>query len=48
MYLSDEEKAMLAGEFGKAKKWAIDHQLKVGRFFDARDMADFVDISKKA
>ena len=38
MYLNEEEEAMLAGEFGKAKKWAIDHQLKVGGFFDARDM----------
>ncbi|MDA0358105.1 MAG: aconitase X catalytic domain-containing protein [Proteobacteria bacterium] len=38
MHLSDEEKAMLNGEFGKAKKWAIDHQIKVGEFFDAKDM----------
>lgn len=38
MHLSDEEKAMLNGEFGKAKQWAIDHQVKVGEFFDAKDM----------
>ena len=38
MHLSDEEKAMLNGEFGKAKQWAIDHQIKVGEFFDAKDM----------
>ena len=38
MRLNDEEKAMLAGEFGAAKKWAIDHQIKVGEFFDAEDM----------
>ena len=38
MQLSDEEQAMLAGEYGKAKQWAIDHQLKVGSFFDAEDM----------
>ena len=38
MRLSDEEKAMYAGEYGKAKQWAIDHQLKVGGFFDANDM----------
>ena len=38
MQLSDEEEAMLAGEYGKAKQWAIDHQLKVGSFFDAEDM----------
>jgi predicted aconitase len=38
MHLSDEEKAMLNGEFGKVKQWAIDHQIKVGEFFDAKDM----------
>ncbi|XDZ70883.1 aconitase X [Alphaproteobacteria bacterium LSUCC0744] len=38
MHLSNEEKAMLNGEFGKAKQWAIDHQIKVGEFFDAKDM----------
>lgn len=38
MHLSDEEKAMLNGEFGKAKQWAINHQIKVGEFFDAKDM----------
>lgn len=38
MHLNDEEKAMLNGEFGKAKQWAIDHQIKVGEFFDAKDM----------
>ena len=38
MQLNDEEESMLAGEQGKAKQWAIDHQLKVGEFFDATDM----------
>ncbi len=38
MKLSDEEQAMLAGEMGPAKGWALDHQLKVGRFFDAQDL----------
>ena len=38
MRLSDEEKAMLAGESGAARQWAIDHQLKVGQMFDADDM----------
>ena len=38
MHLNEEEKAMLAGKYGKAKQWAIDHQLKVGSFFDATDM----------
>ncbi|MEO1472099.1 MAG: aconitase X, partial [Pseudomonadota bacterium] len=38
MRLSDEEQAMLAGEHGPACRWAIDHQAKVGRMFDAADM----------
>ena len=38
MQLSDEEKAMLAGDFGPAVKWAMEHQLQVGRMFDAEDM----------
>ncbi len=36
--LTDEEKAMRAGSLGAAKRWAIDHQIKVGRMFDAADM----------
>ena len=38
MQLNDEEKAMLAGDFGPAVKWAMEHQLQVGRMFDAEDM----------
>lgn len=38
MRLSDAEQAMLAGEAGPARKWAIAHQLQVGRMFDAADM----------
>ena len=38
MRLSDEEQAMLTGEMGPACRWAIDHQLQVGRMFDAADM----------
>src|SRR6056300_1945395 len=38
MQLNDEEKAMLNGDFGRAKQWAIDHQIKVGEFVDAPDM----------
>ena len=38
MQLNNEEKAMLAGDFGPAVKWAIEHQLQVGRMFDAKDM----------
>jgi predicted aconitase len=35
--LTDEEKAILAGEAGPARHWAIRHQIAVGRFFDAPD-----------
>jgi predicted aconitase len=38
MKLTDEEMAMLAGEMGKPKRWAIDHQVKVGEMFDAEDL----------
>jgi predicted aconitase len=37
MRLSDEEQAMLAGEHGHARQWAIRHQVAVGQFFDAPD-----------
>ncbi|MEJ0070870.1 MAG: aconitase X catalytic domain-containing protein [Pseudomonadota bacterium] len=38
MKLADEEQAMLAGEAGRARKLALEHQLKVGRFLGAADM----------
>ena len=38
MRLTDEEEAMLAGEMGAACQWAIEHQLQVGRMFDAAEM----------
>lgn len=38
MKLTDEEKAMHAGEFGPVKQWAIDHMIQVGRMFDAEDL----------
>ena len=40
MKLNDQERAMLAGDFGLAVKWAMEHQLQVGRMFDAEDMVD--------
>src|SRR5438132_75202 len=43
MRLADEESAMLAGELGAARRWAISHQIAVGEFFDA---ADFVPVSQ--
>lgn len=38
MNLTDEERAMLAGDMGEPKRWAIDHQIKVGGMFDAADL----------
>ncbi|HEY7577034.1 MAG TPA: aconitase X catalytic domain-containing protein [Acetobacteraceae bacterium] len=43
MRLNDEERAMLAGEAGAARQWAIRHQLRVGRYLGA---ADFVPVSQ--
>jgi predicted aconitase len=43
MQLSDEERAMLAGELGEPRRWAMAHQIAVGEFFDA---ADFVPVSQ--
>ena len=40
MKLTADEQAMLAGEAGPAVKWAIEHQLQVGRMFDAPDMVE--------
>jgi predicted aconitase len=38
MKLSEQSEAMLNGEFGPARKWAVEHQIQVGRMFDASDM----------
>src|SRR5438128_10708581 len=38
MRLNDEERAMLAGELGAPRRWAIAHQIAVGEFFDAADL----------
>jgi predicted aconitase len=35
--LTDDEKAIMAGEAGPARQWAMRHQIAVGRFFDAPD-----------
>jgi predicted aconitase len=36
--LDSEEQAMLDGDFGRARQWAMQHLLEVGRFFDATDL----------
>ncbi|MDA9649264.1 aconitase X catalytic domain-containing protein [Alphaproteobacteria bacterium] len=43
MFLNDEENSMLNGEMGESKKWAIEHQIKVGNFFSAKD---FISVSQ--
>ncbi len=43
MRLTDEERAMLAGEAGPARQWAIEHQIRVGRYLGA---GDFVAVSQ--
>jgi predicted aconitase len=37
MRLTEEERAILAGEQGRARQWALRHQIEVGEFFDAPD-----------
>ncbi|MEZ5933482.1 MAG: aconitase X catalytic domain-containing protein [Alphaproteobacteria bacterium] len=40
MRLSPEDQAMLDGEQGEARRWAMEHMLQVGHFFDAEDLVD--------
>lgn len=40
MRLTETERAMLTGHFGPAYKWAMEHQMQVGRMFDAEDMVE--------
>ena len=43
MRLNEDEQAMLRGEAGPARQWAIQHQMRVGRYLGA---ADFVPVSQ--
>jgi len=43
MRLNDEETAMLAGAAGPARQWAIEHQMRAGRYLGAND---FVPVSQ--
>jgi predicted aconitase len=38
MKLTPELNAMLAGDYGPARQWAVEHQIQIGRMFDASDM----------
>ena len=40
MKLNSEEQAMLNGELGEPRRWAIEHMMRVGRFFDAEDFVE--------
>ncbi len=40
MKLTAEEQAMLDGELGEPRRWAMEHMLRVGRFFDAEDLVE--------
>ena len=40
MKLSSQAEAMHAGEMGPARRWALQHQVQVGRMFDAADMVE--------
>jgi len=43
MRLTDDEKAMRDGKAGRARQWAIEHQIKVGTYLGAED---FVPVSQ--
>ncbi|MGH7153444.1 MAG: aconitase X, partial [Acetobacteraceae bacterium] len=38
MRLREEEHGWLAGEAGPARQWAIEHQMRVGRYLGAEDL----------
>lgn len=38
MKLNEATQSMRTGEQGKARQWAVEHQMQVGRMFDALDM----------
>ncbi len=40
MRLTDEETAMLNGDMGEPRRWAMQHMVQVGRFFDAEDLVE--------
>lgn len=40
MKLTAKAQAMLAGEHGSARQWAVEHQIQIGRMFDAVDMVE--------
>ncbi len=44
MKLTEHEEAVLAGEMGVPRQRALQHQIKVGRFFDAADLVEIAHV----
>jgi predicted aconitase len=44
MRLTDLEQEMLDGKHGAPRKWAIQQQMRVGRFFDAEDFVEVAQV----
>lgn len=44
MRLTELEQAMLAGELGEPRRWALRQQIRVGRFFDAEDFVEIAQV----
>lgn len=44
MRLNDLERGMLAGKLGEPRRWAIEQQMRVGRFFDAKDFVEVAQV----
>lgn len=48
MKLNDVERAMQAGEMGRARQWAIEQLVAVGEFFDAEDLVEIAQVHMMA
>src|SRR5579863_4537514 len=44
MRLNDIERGMLAGKLGEPRRWAIEQQMRVGRFYDAKDFVEVAQV----
>ncbi len=48
MRLNEEEQAMLNGDFGWPRQWAMQHMLQVGEFFDAEQFVEVTQVHMMA
>ena len=48
MVLDEEEKAMLNGDLGKPRQWAMEHMIRVARFFDAEELVSVAQVHMMA